>query len=339
MPSGLTGGRNLDADVIVVGPTGIWVWEVKHWSGEITCQHGQWRREKTYRGPRGSLIREYQVHRPFDKQWVKEADSVKETLRRRLPRSPNLHEAVDGGLVFTHAGLSLDADDSCEAWVYTPRSSVETLRCSSEIPDFTMHKRLHAIDALLQWSDQLHGQRGEAPSTRSSVELAERLHEEAVSHASSYLSSAGEPVIAATSEGEGEASKRVMRRSHPDEAPARNPAPDDEEPAPAKASQNPDDPQAQKDRRDYAALLLIYEEHLALEERLLARRERGEVPPDSRAKEEWAQEARRLEDKACKAMARMDEIEGRNPGLVSHELSARRAELAEKHDGLARRLG
>ena len=216
---------------------------------------------------------------------------------------------------------------------------METLRCSSEIPDFTMHKRLHAIDALLQWSDQLHGQRGEAPSTRASVELAERLHEEAISHASSYLSSAGEPVIAATSEGEGEASKRVMRRSHPDEAPARNPAPDDEEPAPAKASQDPDDPETQKDRRDYAALLLIYGEHLALEERLLARRERGELPPDSRTKEEWAQEARRLEDKACKAMARMDEIEGRNPGLVSHELSARRAELAEKHDGLARRLG
>jgi hypothetical protein len=47
----------------------------------------------------------------------------------------------------------------------------------------------------------------------------------------------------------------------------------------------------------------------------------------------------RLEGKACKAMARMDEIEGRNPGLVSHKLSARRAELAEKHDGLARRLG
>jgi hypothetical protein len=67
---------------------------------------------------------------------------------------------------------------------------VESLSGSSEIPDFTMQRRLHAIDALLKWSDWLHEQQGEAPSTRSSVDLAELLHEDAVSRAVSYLSDA-----------------------------------------------------------------------------------------------------------------------------------------------------
>lgn len=128
--------------------------------------------------------------KPFDKQWIKEADTVKETLRRRVPQCPNLHEAVGGGLVFTHRGFSLFADGSCQARVYTPRSCVEALSGSSEIPDFTMQRRLHAIDALLKWSDWLHEQQGEAPSTRSSVDLAELLHEDAVSRAVSYLSDA-----------------------------------------------------------------------------------------------------------------------------------------------------
>ena len=37
---GLLVARNL----VVVDPTGVWVYEVKHWSGEITCERGEWRR-------------------------------------------------------------------------------------------------------------------------------------------------------------------------------------------------------------------------------------------------------------------------------------------------------
>jgi hypothetical protein len=57
-----------------------------------------------------------------------------------------------------------------------------------------MEKRLRIIDALLEWSDRLHEQRGEEPwATSSAVELAERLHYDAVSRASSYFSDANKP--------------------------------------------------------------------------------------------------------------------------------------------------
>jgi hypothetical protein len=93
---GLLAARSLDADVIVVGPTGIWVYEVKHYSGEITCERGQWRRVKIYRQPGGRLVRELEILKPFDKQWVKEASAVKETLRQRLPGYQALSQAVGG---------------------------------------------------------------------------------------------------------------------------------------------------------------------------------------------------------------------------------------------------
>ena len=93
--------RNLDADVIVAGPRGVWVYEVKHYSGEVTCERGQWRRVKTYREPGGRLVREFEVLRPFDRQWAKEASAVKDALRG-LSGPPNLPGAVGGGLVFTH---------------------------------------------------------------------------------------------------------------------------------------------------------------------------------------------------------------------------------------------
>jgi hypothetical protein len=218
--SGLLVTWHLDADLIVAGPPGIWIYEVKHWSGEIICQDGQWRRVKTYYKPGGRLVQEHQVLKPFDEQWIREVNAVKETLRRRLPQRPNLHEAVGGGLVFTHGGFSFSADSTCKARVYTPRSCVEALSSSPEIPDFTMQERLRAVDALLQWSDRLHERQGEAPwATSSSVEIAERLHEEAVSRAYSYLSDISEYGSVAISEEVKEASKRAVWYPHPDDPP------------------------------------------------------------------------------------------------------------------------
>jgi hypothetical protein len=88
-----------------------------------------------------------------------------------------------------------------------------------------MQERLRAIDALLQWSDRLHEQQGEAPSeTASSVELAERLHEDAVSQAFSYVSDigelrSGEPRGVLISEEVKEASKRAVWHPHSDDRP------------------------------------------------------------------------------------------------------------------------
>jgi hypothetical protein len=212
---------NLDADVIVAGPTGVWVYEVKNWSGQITCERGGWRRVKTYRQPGGRLVREIESLRPFDKQWAKEANSVREVLRGQMPDHPDLSEAIGGGLVFTHAGLSFIADDSCRCWYGRPASCVEVLSRSPEISGFTMERRLDAVDALLDWSDRLHERRGEAPrETQDAVELAERLYVDAVSTASTYVSEANEESVrTAANEKIEEARRRAVWLPHPDDPP------------------------------------------------------------------------------------------------------------------------
>lgn len=217
---GLLVVRNLDADVIVVGPTGIWVYEVKNWSGEITCERGEWRRVKIYRQPGGRLVQELERLKPFDKQWTKEARAVKQTLRRRLPGCLELSEAVGGGLVFTHEKFSFRADGSLEAWAGKPSSCVEILSLSPELPGLTMEKRLRVIDALLEWSDRLHKRQGEAPwKASSAVELAERLHGEAVSRVSSYVSDTNKVGGIAISEEVQEARARAVWHPHPDDPP------------------------------------------------------------------------------------------------------------------------
>jgi hypothetical protein len=43
--------RNLDIDVVVIGPTGIWVLESKYWSGDVTVHTGKWTQESGSSAP------------------------------------------------------------------------------------------------------------------------------------------------------------------------------------------------------------------------------------------------------------------------------------------------
>jgi hypothetical protein len=110
-----------DVDAVVVGPSGVWVFEVKYWSGRIVWQDGQWYREKTYYAPGGRLVTEpREVSQPPDHQWQRMADDVIETLRRRdrqlLARIPSLAR-IRGGLAFTHDGASYEIAADCPfAW-------------------------------------------------------------------------------------------------------------------------------------------------------------------------------------------------------------------------------
>jgi hypothetical protein len=110
-----------DVDVVVVGPSGVWVFEVKYWSGRIVWQRGQWYREKSYYAPGGRPVTEpREVSQPPDQQWRRMADDVAETLRRRDPQLvaqfPSLTQ-IRGGLAFTHPEASYEiAPDAPFAW-------------------------------------------------------------------------------------------------------------------------------------------------------------------------------------------------------------------------------
>lgn len=99
---------NLDADAVVLGPSGIWVLESKYYSGTITLRNGQWTRQKTYYAPGGVLTRKEDHFHDLEDQWLREKTAVENIIQKN-----NLETtSVLGGIVFTHAESALDADSS-----------------------------------------------------------------------------------------------------------------------------------------------------------------------------------------------------------------------------------
>src|SRR5512139_1556676 len=103
--------RSLDADVVVLGPNGIWLLESKYHSGKVICRGGEWSQEKSYFGRGGIPKKEILPRDPYDGQWLREKESVATTITRRLPQEMHwLTNQLRGGLVFTHPKVSLEID-------------------------------------------------------------------------------------------------------------------------------------------------------------------------------------------------------------------------------------
>jgi hypothetical protein len=98
---GLRQRRGDDVDVTVVGPIGIWVFEVKYWSGKIICRDGQWRYEPPHR----------ERDQEPDRQWGRMVEDVKSTLWGRdlflISQVPEF-ENIQGGIVFALSEAILD---------------------------------------------------------------------------------------------------------------------------------------------------------------------------------------------------------------------------------------
>jgi hypothetical protein len=95
--------KSLDADVILLGPTGIWILESKYKSGKIMYKNGIWTCEQWYYAAGGIKTSKFQELKPYDKQWLAEKKSIAETISRRLPQDMNwLVNVIKGGIEFDH---------------------------------------------------------------------------------------------------------------------------------------------------------------------------------------------------------------------------------------------
>jgi hypothetical protein len=152
-----------DVDVVVVGPSGVWVFEVKYWSGRIVWQNGQWYREKSYYASGGRLVTEpREVSQPPDQQWRRMADDVAETIRRRdrqlLARIPSLTE-IRGGLAFTHDEASYEIAADCPFAWGTIGPWQQQLAKAPRLAGLRERDVLQVLDALLarhsEFSEQI----------------------------------------------------------------------------------------------------------------------------------------------------------------------------------------
>jgi hypothetical protein len=168
-----------DVDVITVGPKGVWVFEVKYMSGEITYQEGKWSRQKSYYLPGGKQVTEQRkFNEPPDQQWHRMVRDVAETLRRQVPdlvaRLPQVTK-IRGGLVFTHpeAAYNIPTESSIN-WGTIP-FWIKKYNLAFEIPGMDERSALQILEALLARHRQVSGEK----TIRSMASYARRLIEKA----------------------------------------------------------------------------------------------------------------------------------------------------------------
>ncbi len=173
--------KRLDADAIVVGPSGIWVLESKYWSGKITDRLGQWHQTKTYHQPGGTLTAEDKDAPSFDLQWRKEQNAVMNLVATRFPQ---FGMNVYGGLAFTQPNVELEIDDTSRAKYGNAEDWAGRILGHAAIPDLSTEVQLQIIDALMNSHDYFD----EGRQARSSAsDLANTLYEITVQNAKIFV--------------------------------------------------------------------------------------------------------------------------------------------------------
>jgi len=148
-----------DVDVILIGNKGIWVFEVKHWSGKIYWDDQGWRREQTYFESGGVEVTKHpEVGVPPDEQWIRAAAEVSRTLHNRasevLDRYPEL-EKIRGGIVFTKEDAEFKFQPGRPTFWGPLNFWIKTLQEIEPKVDLDTRSSLQLIEALLQRTHEL----------------------------------------------------------------------------------------------------------------------------------------------------------------------------------------
>jgi len=184
--------QSLDADVLVLGPSGIWVLESKFWAGQVVCRKGTWYQVKDVYQRGGAVdkkVTSYGINP--DDQWLREQSMVTETLRRRVPDHPFLLKHVKGGLVFTHPEVELIIDNSCKVQWGKVEEWAERIMNSKPIRQLTPETQLDVADAILTFANIVDSA---SPQRNSAASLAQRIYNTTAGEARKYVIKWEKPV-------------------------------------------------------------------------------------------------------------------------------------------------
>jgi hypothetical protein len=177
--------QSLDADVLVLGPNGIWVLESKFWAGQVVCRKGTWYQVKDVYQRGGAVdkkVTSYGINP--DDQWLREQSMVVETLRRRVPDHAFLLKHVRGGLVFSHPEVELLIDNSCKVQWGKVDNWAETILHNKSIRQFTPEIQLEVADAILTFANIVDKV---SPQRSSAAYLAQRIFNTTTGEARKYV--------------------------------------------------------------------------------------------------------------------------------------------------------
>jgi len=163
---GLRQRQGDDVDVTVVGPIGLWVFEVKFWRDKIGYHDGVWHYDPLHLERRLAP----------DKEWERMAKDVKNALLGYdtflMSRAPEF-ETIHGGIVFARPDARLDIVDGPVEWgkIADWQKRLRDVKPSPQVDEADV---LAALDALLT---RPHGQ--ESKKFRSMQGCARQLVQDA----------------------------------------------------------------------------------------------------------------------------------------------------------------
>lgn len=169
---GLLVDNKLDADVLIVGPSGIWILESKYISGRIFKECYGWRREKTYFETGGYLASKNNRLEDFEEQWKREKAAVVRALRNNglIPHQISLNK-IKGGIVFTHHNSVLVLNEPSSVEVGNLDRWCEKISSEKENTVLTVQQTRNAVSAILQHSSRFN------PNSKSALtEIEVRYH-------------------------------------------------------------------------------------------------------------------------------------------------------------------
>ena len=149
--------KSEDADIVVVGPSGVWVLESKYWSGYINIEQSKWSRVKVYYAPGGDRQTEYtRIRKAWDDQWLRQRDTIARSLRGTLtlPDGQSLRGMIDGGIILSYRKARLSADGSQKVAIGDISAWHNRMRQSELIMRLSFEDRLRVVDVLLSTSRQ-----------------------------------------------------------------------------------------------------------------------------------------------------------------------------------------
>lgn len=164
-----------DVDIILLGPKGIWVFEVIYLKGLIRWQNGEWSRINSTR--RLSVKQQYQVEKvdqAFDVKWQNASTEISELLRENdslLKNIPSYDQTIRGGLVFAHPQGRYDIPAGCPFnWGVVP-FWMEKFQSLPDIEGMNDYVIFCIMDILLE----RHRQIADIEQSRSMMNHAEKI--------------------------------------------------------------------------------------------------------------------------------------------------------------------
>ena len=158
----------------ILNSSGLWLFRVAAWDGTIVRQDGVWKQIKTVRDKMGrKQLQEQSLEPAPDEDWLRYKYELVNLVKERIPQQAWIASLIQGGLIFTHPGVSLDkphirgntaAYGTLNAWV-------ERIHRAPAAEGFTQDIQVAILDALYE--------NQEAPAA-SAKDEAERLYQEAV---------------------------------------------------------------------------------------------------------------------------------------------------------------